>query len=167
MPTADRTPLNVDPRLRATCHHESLTMNQAAIQKIAPRDSPPLSSATIVDGLIYVSGMVGFTPGTAKAVSDRLDDQCRQTFENIDRVLEQAGSSKRSIVRCAVYLRDVERDFEAMNHCYIKWIEDHRPARTTIGATLARPDLLVEADCIAVVENGSRHKSAPASGAAG
>ena len=121
------------------------------IAYVRPSTFVPLSQATVHGGLVYVSGQVGFRPGTTELVSADVAEQCRQVFGHIDDILGQAGTSRRRIVRCGVFLRDVARDFAAMNACYTEWLGDHRPARTTVGAEFALPGILVEVDCIAAL----------------
>jgi 2-iminobutanoate/2-iminopropanoate deaminase len=124
----------------------------SVIRTIRPSDHFPFSHATVHNGLIYVSGQVGFTPGTTQVVSDDLADQCRQTFQNIDEILAAAGASKQRIIRCGVYLKHIERDFAAFNECYATWLGTHRPARSAIQASFALAPILVEVDCIAALE---------------
>lgn len=111
----------------------------------------PLSPAVVHDGVAYLSGQVGFKPGTTELAGDDVASQARQTMANLDAVLAQAGTSRERILRCGVYLKDIGRDFAALNACYIEWLGDHRPARSTIEAGMARADILVEIDCIAAV----------------
>ena len=109
-------------------------------------------SAAVVHGQVaYLSGQVGFKPGTTELAGDDVASQARQTMANLDAVLAKAGTSRQRILRCGVYLKDIGRDFAAMNACYIEWLGDHRPARSTIEAPMARADILVEIDCIAAV----------------
>ncbi len=121
------------------------------IRTINPSVRFPFSHATVHNGIIYVSGQVGFKPGTTEVVSDDLRDQCQQTFRSIDEILAAAGSSRDRIIRCGVYLRHIERDFAAFNECYAAWLGSHRPARSAIQAGFALPRILVEVDCIADV----------------
>jgi len=121
------------------------------IRTINPSAHFPFSQATVCDGIIYVSGQVGFKPGTTQVVSDDLRDQCRQTFRNIDDILAAAGSTKEHIIRCGVYLKHIEQHFAGFNECYAAWLGSHRPARSAIQASFAFPQILVEVDCIASV----------------
>ncbi|MHC4442773.1 MAG: RidA family protein [Planctomycetota bacterium] len=121
------------------------------IKKVKPSDHFPFSNATIHNGLVYVSGQVGFRPGTTEVVSDDIRDQSRQTFSHIDEILAAAGTSKDRIVRCGVYLKHIERDFATFNECYAEWLGDHRPARSAIQANFALAPILVEVDCIAAL----------------
>ena len=123
------------------------------IELVRPAAHIPLSGAAVHNGVIYVSGQVGFMPGTTELAEGGVAAQCRQTMANIDDILKDAGSSTGQIIRCGVYLVDIQRDFAAMNECYTQWMGDHRPARSTIGVALARPDILVEIDCIAAASS--------------
>ena len=111
----------------------------------------PLSHATVYGGLVYVSGQVGFRVGTTELVSSDVAEQCRQTFQHIDAILAEAGTSKQRILKCGVFLRHVASDFKIMNACYTEWLGEHRPARTTVGAEFGLPGILVEADCVAAL----------------
>lgn len=120
------------------------------LTKIGENPKAPLSGAVVHNGVVYVSGQVGFKPGTTEVDAD-ICKQCNQTMTNLDSILAESGTSNQQIIRCGVYLPHLDRDFAAMNECYVRWLGDHRPARSTIGAQLARPDLLVEIDCIAAL----------------
>lgn len=121
------------------------------IRQINPSDHFPFSHATVHDGIVYVSGQVGFMAGTTEVVSDDIREQAEQTFRNIDDVLTAAGARRDRIIRCGVYLKHIERDFAAFNECYAKWLGDHRPARSAIQASFALAPILVEVDCIAAL----------------
>ena len=121
------------------------------IAYVRPSTFVPLSHATVYGGLVHVSGQVGFRPGTSELVSPDVAEQCRQVFHHIDDILGEAGTSRRRIVKCGIFLKNVERDFAIMNACYSEWLGDHRPARTTVGAEFALPGILVEVDCIAAL----------------
>lgn len=124
------------------------------IRTVEPSAQFPYSHAVVHGGLVYVSGQVGFKPGTTAVVSDNVSEQARQAFAHLDRVLAAAGTDRERVLRCGVYLRHAERDFTAFNACYAEWLGAHRPARSTIEASLAMPEILVEVDCIAALPDG-------------
>jgi 2-iminobutanoate/2-iminopropanoate deaminase len=74
--------------------------------------------------------------------------ETRRTLQNIQAILEAAGSSLRDVVRVGVFLADI-KDFDAMNAVYSEFFSQDPPARTTVGAQL--PKIKVEIDCIARV----------------
>ena len=65
-------------------------------------------------------------------------------------ILRAAGSDYAKVARCGVYLKDVG-DFQKITAAYREFFLTDFPARSTIGAPLAHPDVLVELDCVAAV----------------
>lgn len=124
-----------------------------SLEIIQPHPSIPLAGAVRIGNTLYVSGQVGYAPGTTDIVPGGVAAQTRQALENMRAVLEAAGSSPEKVVKTTVYLTDVQRDFGTMNQVYGEFFGSHRPARTTVGvAGLARPGLEVEIECIAVID---------------
>src|SRR6266545_541551 len=75
--------------------------------------------------------------------------QAELTLLNIKRVLEAAGTDLDHIVKCSVYLKDIN-DFAAMNEVYERFFphESKRPARVTVQAVLGS-NIKIEIDAIA------------------
>jgi enamine deaminase RidA (YjgF/YER057c/UK114 family) len=107
------------------------------IQRIQPNNR--LSRALIYDGRVYVTGQVA---------RNRVQDVFAQTTEVlglIDELLEQSGTDKNHILFAQIWLRNIETDFARMNEAWEAWVEHgHVPARATVEAKLASPDILVE-----------------------
>ena len=122
------------------------------ITLIDPSKGLPLSAAVVHNGVAYLSGQVGFKPGTTELAGPDVASQARQTMANIDAVLEKLGTTSDRIVRCGVYLEDILGGYKAMNECYIEWLGDHKPARSAIEAAMAREDILIEIDCIVALD---------------
>jgi len=111
----------------------------------------PYSPATVFDRLIFVSGQGARKPATNLLAGTDIESQTEQCLKNVQSILEAAGSSLQHVLRCGVFLIDVE-EFPRMNVVYARMFGDHRPARTTIqAAALPGKDLRVEIDCIAYV----------------
>jgi 2-iminobutanoate/2-iminopropanoate deaminase len=72
---------------------------------------------------------------------------------NLQAVLKAAGSGLQQVVKTNVYLKDMN-DFSAMNSVYGKFFdEETAPARACVEVARLPKDVLVEIDCIAVVNN--------------
>jgi 2-iminobutanoate/2-iminopropanoate deaminase len=113
----------------------------------AGRTRSPLSQAVKVGSLVFVSGTTAYAPDGN--LPKDFAGQMRQVMENIKAVLEAAGTSLGRAVKMNVILADAA-DFAAMNEIYRTYFADgDYPARTTIEAKLARPELLVEIECVA------------------
>ena len=113
-----------------------------------PVPAGPYSPGLTVGEWIFLSGQGGFDPNTGKVVSDDLVEQTEQTFNNIETVLEAAGSSLDDVVSCLVHLVDLA-DFPAFNAVYEqKFNTGVKPVRTTVRADLVA-GLLVEITVVA------------------
>jgi 2-iminobutanoate/2-iminopropanoate deaminase len=110
----------------------------------------PFSSAVQVDKTLYMSGNLGNAPGTLGLVPGGIEAETRQTMENIKVVAEQFGSSMDRIVKCTVFLADME-EWGAMNEVYRTYFKNP-PARSAFGANGLALDARVEIDCIAIVK---------------
>jgi 2-iminobutanoate/2-iminopropanoate deaminase len=116
----------------------------------APRPVGPYSSAMIVGNLVYVSGQSGRHPVTDHVAED-IETQTEQALANIRTILEAAGTSMSRVVRCGVFLTDMN-EFTRMNAVYERMFDGHKPARTTVGVSeLPGPGLRVEIDAIALL----------------
>jgi 2-iminobutanoate/2-iminopropanoate deaminase len=71
-----------------------------------------------------------------------------QVFANINAILQAGGASLDDVVKCNVYLRDIN-DFAAMNEVYATIFRAPYPARTTIQAGALPGGISVEIECIA------------------
>ncbi|RMX06063.1 RidA family protein [Corticibacter populi] len=108
---------------------------------------PRLSETAIFNNTVYLAGQIPEnSPGQDIAT------QTREVLGHIDRLLAEAGSSKRSILQCQIYLRDVG-DIGAMNAVWDEWVDpSHTPPRATVQALLANPDYRIEVVVVAAVE---------------
>jgi len=93
----------------------------------------PFSSAVRAGDTLYLSGIAGET---------------RQTLENISAVLQQFGSSMDEVVKCTVFLADMN-EWGAMNDVYRTFFTNP-PARSALGANGLALNARVEIECIAV-----------------
>jgi len=107
----------------------------------------PYSPAIRAGDFIFVSGQVGFTDEKGREITG-IENQTKQCLENMKKVLEAAGSSLGDVVKVTVFLRN-EQDFAKMNEIYQGYFSEDKPARSTVIAGLALPNILIEMDCIA------------------
>ncbi|MGE0241687.1 MAG: RidA family protein [Parvibaculaceae bacterium] len=113
------------------------------IERIDP--SKRLSPAVIHNGLAYLTGQV------AADATAGISGQTEQVLAKIDRLLQKCGTDKSRMLSAQVWLADIA-DFDAMNAVWEKWVEPCLPpARATVQACLARPELKVEIKVIAAI----------------
>jgi 2-iminobutanoate/2-iminopropanoate deaminase len=122
-------------------------MRRIVMADKGPAPAGPYSHAVVANGFVFISGQGPVNPETG-AAPDAFADQVRQTFENVQTILEAAGSSLDDVVKVNAYVTDLTR-FAAFNEVYKEFFQDDPPARTTVGAALL--GILVEVDCIAAL----------------
>jgi 2-iminobutanoate/2-iminopropanoate deaminase len=116
-----------------------------------PKPVGPYSPGMGFERLVFVSGQGATDPATGQLAGADTAAQTEQCLKNLEAILEAAGSSLRHVLRCGVFLIDMN-DFQQMNAVYARVFGEHRPARTTIQAAgLPGEGLRVEIDCIAYV----------------
>lgn len=115
----------------------------------APKAIGPYSQAIRANGFIFVSGQTPIDPANQQLISGSVGEQTERVLRNIEAILKQAGSSMAKVVRCGVFLKDMN-DFAAMNEVYAKFFPSAPPARSTIQAARLPKDCQVEIDAIAL-----------------
>ena len=124
------------------------TMRTPIQTDLAPKPIGTYSQAIVENGFIFLAGQGCMNPATGKMEMGDVKKETRQTFENIKAILEAAGSSLDKVVKCNVYLKDIN-DFAAMNEVYKTYFNAPYPARTTIQAGPLPGGIAVEIECIA------------------
>jgi 2-iminobutanoate/2-iminopropanoate deaminase len=108
----------------------------------------PYSQAIVEGDFVFVSGQGPINPGTGRLELGDARAETSRVFENIKAILQAAGSSLDHVVKCNVYLRDIN-DFAAMNEVYQTYFSAPFPARTTIQAGALPGGIGVEIECVA------------------
>lgn len=110
--------------------------------------APPLSFATRVGDLLFVSGIPGFDDNGQ--LPDSFEAQFANVVTNITRVLEQAGATFRDLAKVNVLLTR-SADVAAMNKLYTSAFGPAPyPARTTcVVQALPDPAMLIEIEAVA------------------
>ena len=122
-------------------------MRKTVMVDNGPVPAGPYSHAVVANGFVFISGQGPVNPETG-AMPDAFADQVRQTFENVQTILEAAGSTLDDVVKVNAYVTDLTR-FAEFNEVYKEFFQDDPPARTTVATALL--SILVEVDCIAAI----------------
>jgi 2-iminobutanoate/2-iminopropanoate deaminase len=115
----------------------------------APKAIGPYSQAIKGNGMIFLSGQIPVDPATQQMITGDVAAQTERVLRNVEAILKAAGSSLEKVVRCGVFLKDMNH-FVAMNEVYAKFFTTNPPARSTVEVARLPKDCLVEIDVIAL-----------------
>src|ERR1700752_4220197 len=90
-----------------------------------PKTAGPDSPGVGFERLIFVSGQGATDPATGKLAGPDVETQTEQVLKNVAAILEAAGSSLQHVLRCGVFLVDMD-EFSKMNGVYSRMFGDHR-----------------------------------------
>lgn len=114
----------------------------------APAAIGPYSQAVKVGDLMFTSGQVPIDPETGAVVEGGIQEQARQSLNNIKAILNAAGTNMGAVVKTTVFLQNME-DFAAMNEVYAQFFQEPYPARSAVQVARLPKDVLVEIEAIA------------------
>lgn len=126
-----------------------MAIRQAVATDKAPKAIGPYSQGIKAGNLLFVSGQVPIDPATGNIIEGDIKAQTDRVMRNLTAILEAGGASMDHVVRCTVYLADMN-DFAAMNEVYGSYFSQPAPARATIQAVRLPKDARVEIDVVAV-----------------
>lgn len=120
---------------------------------LAPTPLGPYNQAIAASGrMVFVAGQIPLDANTGKIVGDGdVAKQTEQVMAHIKAILTAAGTNLQDVVKTTVFLADMN-DFAAMNAVYAQYFaEATAPARACVEVSRLPKDVLVEIDCIAVI----------------
>lgn len=100
--------------------------------------------------LVFTSGQIPLDTKTSQLVEGDIKIQTRQALENLKAVLEAGGSSLKKVIKCTVFLADMN-DFASMNEVYAEYFPQNPPARSAFQVARLPKDARVEIEAIAEI----------------
>lgn len=111
------------------------------------------SRAVKVGNMIFVAGTTSTDENSEVMFPGEVYNQTVQIIKKIEKVLEQAGSSLKDVVRLTMYVTDISQGME-VGRATGEYFKDIRPANTMIEVSgFVHPDMLVEISADAVITN--------------
>ena len=116
----------------------------------APSPVGPYNQSVLANGTLYMSGQIAIDPTTGKLVLENIEDETHQVFKNIKAELSEAGMTLDNVVKCSVFVADMEM-YGRINAVYAQYFdEDTAPARELVEVANLPKYVNVEISCIAV-----------------
>ncbi|WZL80141.1 RidA family protein [Vallitaleaceae bacterium 9-2] len=123
---------------------------KAIITSNAPKAIGPYSQAVQIGDFLYTSGQIPINPQTGD-IPTGIDNQARQSLENVQAILAEAGLTMEKVVKMTVYLKDLNH-FEHVNAIYASFFQQPYPARSAIEVARLPKDVLIEIEAIASIK---------------
>ena len=98
----------------------------------APAPVGPYNQAVQVGKLLFVSGQIALDPSNGKLVTDNLEAETHQVMKNIGAILTEAGIGYENVVKCSVFVSDMN-NYGRINEVYAEYFnEATAPARELV-----------------------------------
>ena len=117
--------------------------------KEAPEALGPYSQAIKVNGMVFTSGQIAINPASNKIEESTIEGQTEQVMKNLGQILKSSNSGFDKAIKTVCFLADMN-DFGKFNEIYGKYFIS-KPARSCVAVKTLPKNVLVEVECIALV----------------
>ncbi|WP_212822696.1 RidA family protein [Catellatospora sp. TT07R-123] len=107
----------------------------------------PLSHGIRAGDYVFISGQIPIRPDGVIVLGD-FEEEVRTVLDNVRAVCRAAGGDLSDVCKVNAFLVNAAL-FDRFNAVYREYFTDPFPARSTVLASLANPDLRVEVEAIA------------------
>ncbi len=119
----------------------------------APAAIGPYSQAVVAHGLVYTAGVIPLDPETKSIAGTDIRTQAERVLTSLAGLLEDAGSSMANAIKTTCFLQDLS-DFPVFNEVYATYFNgETAPARSTVEVAKLPMGVLVEVECIALLND--------------
>ena len=131
-----------------------MTYHQVIKTTKAPNPVGPYNQAVAARGqFLFVAGQIPLSPETGEIVgTGDIVQQTQQVMANIEAILTSAKANWDNVVKTTVFMSDLT-NFHPMNQVYAQYFDQSMaPARACVEVSRLPKDVLVEIECIAVID---------------
>lgn len=116
----------------------------------APLPIGPYNQAILVKDTLYASGQIALDPKTNELIVGDIAAETKQVMENLSAVLEAAEMNFSHVVKCSIFIADMN-NFSDINDVYGRYFEDKiAPARETVEVSVLPKHVNIEISLIAI-----------------
>lgn len=116
---------------------------------LAPAAIGPYSQGILAGDTLYCSGQIAIDPESGSMVTTGIEPETERVLENLGAVLKAARMGFENVVRCTVYLADIN-DYAQVNEIYARYFSEAPPAREAVQVAALPRGARVEISCVAV-----------------
>lgn len=115
----------------------------------APAAIGPYSQGVVMGNMVYTSGQIPVNPADGM-IPSTIEEQTKQSLDNVKAVLEAAGSSMDKVVKTTVFIQDMAT-FAKVNEIYASYFcGPVLPARSCVEVAKLPKGVLIEIEVVAV-----------------
>jgi 2-iminobutanoate/2-iminopropanoate deaminase len=126
----------------------------------APKAIGPYSQAVKVGRFVHTAGQIAIDPETSQIVEGGVAAQAEQVMQNLQAVLNAAGTNFDNVVKTTIFLRYM-KDFSAVNEVYGKFFGEGKPARSTVAVSALPLQVLLEIEAVALIPDTGAVQDTP------
>lgn len=116
----------------------------------APGAIGPYNQAVLANNTLYVSGQIALDPKSGNLVQSSIQEETHQVLKNMTAILEESGMSLSDVVKCSVFVNDMNQ-YAQINDVYAEYFDaDNAPARELVEVANLPKFVNIEISCIAV-----------------
>lgn len=95
----------------------------------APAPVGPYNQSIAFNGMLFISGQIAINPFTGDLVLADIEQETHQVMKNIQAILTAAGITFEHVLKCSVFVKDMN-NFARINAVYAQYFNEHTaPAR--------------------------------------
>ena len=107
-------------------------MKQIINTSKAPAPVGPYNQATAHNGTLYVSGQIAIDSATGTLITRTIEEETHQVMKNLKAILAEAGLTFEDVLKCSVFVSDMN-NYSRINAVYATYFqEDTAPARELV-----------------------------------
>ncbi len=109
----------------------------------------PYSQAILSGNTLYCSGQIAINPETGDLNTETITEETHQVMKNISEVLKAADMDFSNVVKCSIFLSDMNQ-YSEINQVYASYFTENPPAREAVQVSVLPKNVNVEISVIAV-----------------
>lgn len=116
----------------------------------APSPVGPYNQSILAGNTLYISGQIAIDPENGELVLENIEKETHQVMQNLKAILTNAGMTFEDIVKCSVFVKNMQ-NYARINKVYADYFnEDTAPVRELVEVSALPKYVNVEISAIAV-----------------
>ena len=117
--------------------------------KDAPSPVGPYNQSILAGDTLYISGQIAINPASGELINGSIEEETHQVMKNLEAILNNAGLSFEDIVKCSVFVKNMQ-NYGRINAVYGSYFnEETAPARELVEVSALPKYVNVEVSAIA------------------